>query len=331
MGSAFRSFVRSRPDSLTISAIEEFIAAQRLAEQEASARARPFVLPVLGCLVVGIGCVAASAFAEASQRIWFDAASAIGWLGFIVVGSVALISGLNSADQEIATATYVLKRRDDQPATLARALQLAATAPGAALFLRSFNVEDSGASEEEIQRNLDYVGNYEANFRAQTDGLYSGLPADFEDLTLGRNVWTDQIAAIRKLQSHLPVVMLENITTDASKRGELEAAGVVVIPVLIGDWWDVFVQLSRVCRLSVFFADDRSPELRREMLHTARAAEHPFAVMRSSPAAEVDLELKPVMERCSLTIAHDDLAGLDGWLVEQMKLPPPAATTGVSE
>jgi hypothetical protein len=315
MPSTFRAFAHRRRDSLTVSELNGFIQDWNDYESVAARKAGWWFATSLLLALVGVALLIAS---DESVNPARQLVAGGLLMSALMLFAVSVIMGLTFAQDEIDAARRAISLLSEQDAIIERAMALAKEARGLALFLRSFDVEDSGASQAEIEGNLKYAGDFEWNMREQTQGHASGPPPGIEsgELPIVANVWTRQLETIALLHSRIPTVLLENITTESSKRAELEAFGVIVVPVLTGDWWQVFLRLFEECRCSVFFVGDVSPALRREMIHAAVAATHPYAVVDDSEATGVDPELQAFLEKSSLRIRSSERGRLDGWLSE---------------
>lgn len=134
-----------------------------------------------------------------------------------------------------------------------------------ALFLRSFAIEAQGVGLAGRRALI----NLEAR-ASLTRGRYDdfGYVADF-GAHEAHHKWTSELQAIRALQSHLPVVLLGNLRIAADMTADLKQLGVMNLTVQAQDWYPIFELLAGKARLVVFYVEDVSPSLRREIVHTS--------------------------------------------------------------
>jgi hypothetical protein len=308
----FRTFIRSLNDNITVADLEAFIAREEgaaVVQQAISGRW------LIWCL--GLGVLAIALFALRGAFARFEPAIGMSALFVTIAAFCALIGavvyGIESGDADVAR--RAIDRMRQQPEAIAQALALAETAPGIALFLRSFDVEDSGASASEVEANVKYWADLERSIRDQTQGMF-GAPAPDAGELLGHNIWTSQLEAIAAVRAKLPVVLFENITTASSKREELEKLDVRTVPVLLGDWWPVLLRVAERSRFAVFFLEQISPALRREMNQFSAAPPCPYVVIGATDGQDADVVR--FLAGSALRVVATDLAPLSQWIDEKI-------------
>ena len=262
----FKGFVRQRDQDLSATDIADF--ATHMDREEATHSRKAKLQGLLGAaLLAGVIAV----------RTSFVPGSMAAIDGLLIVLGVALVLAFifmaltameaSACGGEADRARRALKRLDGQDRLMREALSAGDSGAGFTLLLRSFDVEDRGSSAAEADAvNTSNRLNEQAYTSMSTSqgGGAVFLPPEFY---VWSNAWTAQVAALQGLTRRRRVVLLENIALSDSKREELERTGATVVPVVLGDWYEVFSRLYAGCQLVIFFLDELSPALTREIDH----------------------------------------------------------------
>jgi Ca2+/Na+ antiporter len=248
---SFHELVRSKGAALTVSDLANFAEERRRGCNRSSIK-----LTVALMLFVGLVSFYLSAFGQPTS-----------WPAILMISlSIASLTAifwfaLEAAveNNELDSVEYALKRLAEQDEIVGRAISLADHKPGIALVLRSFEVEYQGYSDEEIEST-----NRSSIELMQVQSQMYGVAGGGVSVET-KNIWTVQKEVIATIQMRLHTVLLENVTLSQSKRAELEAAHTLVVPVVLGEWWPVFTRLADRASIVVFFLQNFSAELRREI------------------------------------------------------------------
>lgn len=299
--------VRERGADLTLGDLEAFAARREKASD------RQGVLTALALLAFVALLVACAALQPADgvddpMMLAVSAGAGVLSLAAFTALSVFMIMAMYETS-ELDQVRYAIARLADQQKILDEALKLAAGKRGYALFLRSFDVEGRGSSQEEIEQtnasNAEMEHAY-SSMSASMGGGHVSLPAE---VYVGANNWTAQNAALLTLGERLPVVLLENIMLSSSKRTEIEVVGAIVVPVVLGDWWEAFLGLFERARAIVFFIDVVSPALRREMHHVIASRRSYIVISSASAVAAADPLLDTLLRGARRVVTYDLSSG----------------------
>jgi len=213
-------------------------------------------LPLLAALVSAI---IAAAVAEPGGLLHL--ASIVGGAG-AVIGLFGLILAEAIQSSEPERARQVLSDLNEERKQTAEALAFAASSKPFALFLRSFQAENRGASSAEVDAHNRALFE-QTQVYSHMAGFHVGVPAD--QLEQQDNSWSLQRRVLAALSHKLPTVMLGNAYLVSLKRADLEELAVRHVTVITGDWWSLFLALSSAAREIVVYADEPSDALLREI------------------------------------------------------------------
>jgi hypothetical protein len=184
----------------------------------------------------------------------------VGVGAFIGLGGLLLAVALDSSEHQ--RASQVLGHLNEERTRTEEALTFAASGKPFALFLRSFQAEDRGASGSEVEAHNRALFEH-THVYSQMAGFDVGVPAD--QLQDQDNSWSLQRRVLVALSRTLPTVMLGNAYLASEKRADLDGLAVRDVTVITGDWWGLFLALSDAAREIVVYADEPSDALLREI------------------------------------------------------------------
>lgn len=190
-----------------------------------------------------------------------------------IAGAVLLLDVLLSGD-DLEAARYRVQAAEEEDRNVANALALAQSGAPFALFLRSFDAEQMGLSSHGVQ--LGNISRGLENLRNARHGLFP-VTDDIGHLEANWS-WKDQLAVLHLLRSRAATILLGNTRLHPDMRVELARTGISELTIQVGNWWDVFLALACRPQLIVFYIEQATPMLMREMVHT-RDRCNPYVVM----------------------------------------------------
>ncbi len=157
------------------------------------------------------------------------------------------------------------------------------------LFLRSFDVESLGETQDEYTLPYNYMGRLMGipqPTRHPGDGVFMPFNSD----------WVHQMEALKAAREVLPVFMLDNLTLTERKQRELEAARIGVVSVITADWWEVFLNLAGRAAAIVFYVEVQTGMLSREMRYMAESGKPYVALCSEAVRTALKEELPAFLE-----------------------------------
>lgn len=172
----------------------------------------------------------------------------------------------DGAAEEAASTLVLLEREQSDTQAL---LTFVNSGAKFALFLRSFASEAEGLSAQGLKRLLELEARQARLQNRYEDFGYAPDIANFD----AHAKWTKELAVVDALAAHMPVVLLGNLRISPEMRGDLDRLGVKSLAILAQDWYDIFTALAARARVAMFYVEQVSPSLRREI---AYATAHPL-------------------------------------------------------
>lgn len=224
------------------------------------------------------------------------------------------------ATDELETAKYRLAAAERERETTATALALAASGSAYGLFLRSFDAERQGLSASGVQ--VANISRTLGSLRNARHGL-PGLEDDIEHLEANWR-WKRELAVLAAMQVRAPAILLGNIGLPQDMRRELAATGIIELTIQVGHWWETFLALADRARVIVFYVEQATPMLVREMGHILQHR-GPFIVM-GEPGELAKLSTIPgigeeFVDRATLVCGTQDVVALSAILNEVFGKP----------
>lgn len=232
----------------------------RVGLKRESSAARKFITTLR---LIGFGLIGASILGLAVD-LGSDALNAGKGIVGLVVILLAVIPfiGVSFVKDDIAQIEFRIAAVEAEEAAVTAALRLAASDVGYAVFLRSFDAERAGLGQTGLAKRQIALG-LESMRNAR-----HGMPISEDCSHLEANWrWRHQLDVLKEMKRRAPTILLGNTRLAPDMRAELAATGAMVVTIQARDWWQVFLSLADRARIVVFYIEQATPNLMREMAH----------------------------------------------------------------
>lgn len=213
-------------------------------------------------LIVGIGASVALAATLLFSGIGFAGAAFLLLLVLTFVWAIVFLSiqHYDGIAESAAAMTDLLQReRSDTEALFA----LVSSGAPFALFLRSFASEAEGLGNRGLKAMLELDAR-QARLRSRYDDF--GYMPDMSHFDAHAK-WSAECAVVGILAAHFPVVLLGNLRLAADMTTDLDRLGVKSLTIQAQDWYPVFEALASKAQIVLFYIEQVSPSLKREIVY----------------------------------------------------------------